>query len=246
MKIEMFNVGYLNIGAGMVRQGEKLERLVRLPVPAYLIETASERILVDTGLHPAAAADAAAHYGRPEPLGPFRIEQDAPIAEQVDLASLTKVVLTHLHFDHAGALSLLPPGLPVIVQRREWEAGHDAAAIERNFFVPADYADVQPTLVDGDHDLLGDGSIRLILTPGHTPGHQSVVAGSLIIGGDVALFASALDDHRMPAFGDDLKAQVESAERLRALRDAGAVVLPGHDPEVLVPGPVATFAAKAA
>jgi len=73
-----------------------------------------------------------------------------------------------------------------------------------------------------------------------------VVAGSLIIGGDVALFASALDDHRMPAFGDDVKVQVESAERLRALRDAGAVVLPGHDPEVLVPGPVATFAAKAA
>jgi glyoxylase-like metal-dependent hydrolase (beta-lactamase superfamily II) len=134
----------------------------------------------------------------------------------------------------------------VIVQRREWEAGHDAAAIERNFFVPADYADVQPTLVDGDHDLLGDGSIRLILTPGHTPGHQSVVAGSLIIGGDVALFASALDDHRMPAFGDDLEAQVKSAERLRALRDAGAVVLPGHDPEVLVPGPVAGVSAKAA
>jgi len=242
----MFNVGYLNIGAGMVRQGEELERPVRLPVPAYLIETASERILVDTGLHPAAAADAAAHYGRPEPLGPFRIEQDASIAEQVDLASLTKVVLTHLHFDHAGALSLLPPGLPVIVQRREWEAGHDDAAIERNFFVPADYADVQPTLVDGDHDLLGDGSVQLILTPGHTPGHQSVVAGSLVIGGDVALFASALDDHRMPAFGDDLEAQVKSAERLRALRDAGAVVLPGHDPEVLVPGPVAGVSAKAA
>ena len=65
MKIEMFNVGYLNVGAGVVRQGEDPERPVRLPIPAYLIETADERILVDTGLHPAAAADAAAHYGRP-------------------------------------------------------------------------------------------------------------------------------------------------------------------------------------
>jgi N-acyl homoserine lactone hydrolase len=239
MKIEMFNVGFLNIGAGVMRQGEDPGRPVRLPIPAYLIETAEERILVDTGPHPAAAADAAAHYGRPEPLGPFRIEQDASIAEQVDLGSLTKVVLTHLHFDHAGALSLLPRGLPVIVQRREWEAAHDTAAIERNFYVPADYADLRPTLVDGEHDLLGDGSIRLILTPGHTAGHQSVVAGSLVIGGDVALFASALDDHRMPAFGDDLAVQVQSAERLRALRDAGAVVLPGHDPEILIPGPVA-------
>jgi len=186
MKIELFNVGYLNVGAGVMRRGEDLDRPVRLPIPAYLIETAEERILVDTGLHPAAVADAAAHYGRPQPLGPFQIEQDASIAEQVDLSSLTKVVLTHLHFDHAGALSLLPRGLPVLVQRREWEAGHDAAAIERNFFLPADYADLHPTLIDGEHDLLGDGSIRLILTPGHTAGHQSVAIGSLVIGGDVA------------------------------------------------------------
>jgi N-acyl homoserine lactone hydrolase len=242
MKIELLNVGHLNVGAGVMRQGEDLDRPVRLPIPAYLIETAEERVLVDTGLHPAAVADAPAHYGRPRPLGPFQVEQDASIAEQVDLSSVTKVVLTHLHFDHAGALSLLPSGVPVIVQRREWEAGHDAAAIERNFFLPADYADLRPTLVDGEHDLLGDGSIRLILTPGHTAGHQSVVIGSLVIGGDVALFGSTLDDHRFPVFGDDLAVEAESADRLRALRDAGAVVLPGHDPEVLVPGPIAAAA----
>jgi glyoxylase-like metal-dependent hydrolase (beta-lactamase superfamily II) len=242
MRIELFNVGYLNVGAGIMRRGEDAERPVRLPVPAYLIETADERILVDTGLHPAAATDAAAHYGRPRPLGPFRIEQDASIAEHVDLADVTKVVLTHLHFDHAGGLALLPRGVPVIVQRREWRAGHDAAAIERNFFLPADYADLRPTLVDGEHDLLGDGSIRLILTPGHTPGHQSVVIGSLVIGGDVALFGSTLDDLRFPVFGDDLAVEAESARRLRALRDAGAVVLPGHDPELLVPGPIAVAA----
>ena len=54
----------------------------------------------------------------------------------------------------------------------------------------------------------------------------------------VTHFASGLDDHRFPAFADDFRAQAESADRLRALRDAGAVVRPGHDPEVLVPGPV--------
>ena len=50
--------------------------------------------------------------------------------------------------------------------------------------------------------------------------------------------ASSLDDHRLPLFGDDLDVQRASAERLRALRDAGAAVRPGHDPEVLAPGPV--------
>jgi hypothetical protein len=39
-------------------------------------------------------------------------------------------------------------------------------------------------------------------------------------------------------FADDFAAQAGSAERLRALRDAGAIVRPGHDPAILVPGPV--------
>ena len=150
-------------------------------------------------------------------------------------------MLTHLHFDHAGGLALLPPSVPIVVQRREWEAGQDAAAVKKNFFLPADYGAVaeQVVLVDGDHDLLGDGSIQLLLTPGHTPGHQSVRVGErLVIGGDVVHYASGLDDHRFPMFADDFAAQAASADRLRALRDAGAVVRPGHDPDVLVPGPV--------
>lgn len=54
----------------------------------------------------------------------------------------------------------------------------------------------------------------------------------------VAYFASSLDDHRFPAFADDRAVQRDSAERLRALRDSGARVIPGHDPDVLRPGPV--------
>lgn len=218
-----------------------MERRVRFPIPAYVIETADERILVDTGLHPEAVADKAAHYGSADALAPFELEQERSVAEQLDLGTLTKVVLTHLHFDHAGALDLLPAKVPVVVQRREWEAGKDEAAIERNFFLPRDYggADGQLVLVDGDHDLLGDGSIELLSTPGHTPGHQSVRVGEdLVIGADVVHYASGLDDLRLPAFGDDLAAQAASAGRLRALRDGGATVLPGHDPEVLQPGPL--------
>ena len=195
-----------------------------------------------SGLSPAAVADPAGHYGEDSAIGFFALEQEALIAEQVDLASLTLVVLTHLHFDHAGGLELLPDSLPVVLQRAEWEGAHDRAAVARNFFLPRDYAGIadRVRLVDGDHDLLGDGSVELLLTPGHTPGHQSVRVGSLVIGADVAHYASSLDDHRFPAFGDDPAAQARSAERLRELRDAGLAVQPGHDPELLRPGPLAT------
>ncbi len=240
MKVELLNVGWMTTVAGLWRQGEEdPERRVRFPIPAYLIETEAERILIDTGLNPAAIADPKAHYG-PGAIEAFALEQEESIAEQVDLAGLTMVVLTHLHFDHAGGLSLIPDSVPVLIQRAEWEAGQDPAAIERNFFLPSDYADTPPnlTLIDGDHDLLDDGSIELLRTPGHTTGHQSVRVGNLILGADVAHYAGTLDDRRFPVFADDHDTQRRSAERLRELRDAGATVQPGHDPDVLRPGPL--------
>jgi N-acyl homoserine lactone hydrolase len=241
MKVEMLNAGWFTSAAGIWRRDDDLERQARFPIPAYVIETAEERILVDTGLHPGAVEDAARHYGQPDALGLFKLELEESVAEQVDLTTITKVVLTHLHFDHAGGLALLPPSVPVFVQRREWEAGLDAAAVAKNFFLPLDYGTVaeQVVLVDGDHDLIGDRSIELLSTPGHTPGHQSVRVGEgLVLGADVTHYASGLDDHRFPMFADDFAAQAASADRLRALRDDGAVVRPGHDPAVLVPGPV--------
>jgi N-acyl homoserine lactone hydrolase len=239
MRVELFNVGWLTVPAGIVRRDDALDETIRFPVPAYLIETDTERILVDTGLNPAGVTDPAAHYGRPDALGPFVAEQEASIADQVDLATITRVVMTHLHFDHVGGLELVPAEVPLVIQRAEWEAGQDADAIARNFFLPRDYDSVEREvrLVDGDYDLLGDGSVTLLSTPGHTPGHQSVHVGGAVIGGDVTHFASGLDDHRFPIFGDHA-AQGQSAERLKQLRDAGHTVLPGHDPDVLVPGPL--------
>lgn len=237
----MFNVGWLTVPAGIVRAGDPIDESVRLPVPAYLLETETERILIDTGLHPQAISDPEAFYGRPEPFGPFQPEQTESIADQIDLTTITRVVLTHLHWDHVAGLSLIPSDVPVVVQRIEWAAGHDDSAVERNFYLPHDYAGSERPveLVDGDADLLGDGSVRLLLTPGHTPGHQSVQIGNLVIGGDVTHFGAGLDDLRFPVFGDDLAEQGRSAERLKGLRDAGHTVLPGHDPAVLSPGPVA-------
>jgi N-acyl homoserine lactone hydrolase len=241
VKVEMLDGGWVTGSAAIWRRDEDPEQSIRFPVPAYLIETDTERILVDTGLHPGACADPAAFYDGAAAMSLVSLELDRPVYEQIDPATITQIVLTHLHYDHVGGLSLLPSNIPVVVQRREWEAGADAAAVERNFFLPRDYLDDEREviLVDGDHDLLGDGSVELLLTPGHTPGHQSVRIGEdLILGVDVAHFASGFDDHRFPVFADDHAEQRRSAERLRALRDSGTRVIPGHDPDVLRPGPL--------
>jgi glyoxylase-like metal-dependent hydrolase (beta-lactamase superfamily II) len=238
VKIERLIVGWFTAPAGIFRKDDDLDRRVRFPVPAYVVETATERILIDTGLNPAAVADPAAYYDRPDVFAIATLEQDRSVAEQLEVDTLTKVVLTHLHWDHVGGLGLIPTSVPVVIQRSEWEAGHDSAAVQHNFFLPHDYADDgrELILIDGDHDLLGDGSIELLLTPGHTPGHQSVRIGEVVLGIDVSHFASGLDDHRFPMFADDHEQQGRSADRLRAMRDAGLTVIPGHDPDILHPG----------
>jgi N-acyl homoserine lactone hydrolase len=240
VKIQRLNVGWFTAPAGIFRAGDDLDQTIRFPVPAYLVETPTERILIDTGLNPSAVADPATYYERPDVFAVFALEQEQNVAEQLDVHTLTKVVLTHLHWDHVGGLKLIPASVPVVVQRAEWQAGHDDAAVRRNVFLARDYAehDREVVLIDGDCDLLGDGSVELLLTPGHTPGHQSVRIGDVVLGVDVTHFASGLDDHRFPVFADDHKQQGRSAERLRAMRDAGLTVIPGHDPDILHPGVV--------
>jgi N-acyl homoserine lactone hydrolase len=240
VKVRRLNVGWFSGPAGVFRRDDDLDRTIRFPVPAYVIESATERILIDTGLNPAAIADPAAYYDRPDAFAIFALEQEQNVAEQLDVATLTKVVLTHLHWDHVGGLHLIPESVPVVIQRTEWQAGHDQAVVERNFFMPRDYAadDREVILVDGDCDLLGDGSVELLLTPGHTPGHQSIRIGGLVLGADVTHFASGLDDHRFPVFADNHDEQGRSADRLRAMRDGGLSVVPGHDPDILRAGDI--------
>ena len=110
----MLDGGWVSGSAVIWRRDEDPEKRVRFPVPAFLIETDSERILVDTGLHPGACADAPAFYDGAAVTSLFSLEIDRPVHEQVDPTTITKIVLTHLHYDHAGGLSLLPAKISTV------------------------------------------------------------------------------------------------------------------------------------
>lgn len=234
--LEVLICGWLTAPAGMWRQGDDLDRQLRIPVPAYVVEHQNERVLIDCGLNPDSIADPGAYYG--PALAFAKFEQESSIGELVDLGSIDLLVVTHLHYDHVGALPLVPHDIPLLVQRAEWEAGQDPDAVARNYFMVQDYAQRQGEirLIDGDYDLFGDDAVVLLSTPGHTPGHQSVRVGRQILGADVCYFSSTLDDLRFPPYGDDHHKQRRSAQRLRAMRDAGFRVLPGHDPSEIRPG----------
>ena len=156
-----------------------------MPVYVHLIDHPDGRVLVDTGLtelHPLVAD-----------MDPRLI----PLSEQpdFDVAGVDVVVNTHLHFDHCGGNHLFA-GRPVYVQRRELD---DARSLDH--YTIREWVDapgVQYVPVDGELEVLP--GVRVVPTPGHTPGSQVVVidtgARPVVIAGDTAVFFGELDEPR--------------------------------------------------
>ncbi len=155
----------------------------RMPVYVHVIDHPDARVLVDTGmtqLHPAVAD-----------MDP----RLTPLSSQAtfDVASIDIVVNTHLHFDHCGGNHLFT-GRPIYVQRQELDDARSQDDYTIREWVEA--PGVQYVPVDGTLELLP--GLRLVSAPGHTRGSQVVVVetggGSVVVGGDMAVFFAELDE----------------------------------------------------
>ena len=151
-------------------------------------------------------------------------------AAGIELDDVVAAANSHLHFDHCGQNGVLP-GIPIHVQAADWAAAH-----EPDYTVPGwvDAPGIQYVQHDGDAELLP--GVRLIPTPGHTSGHQSLVVdgedGRTVLVGQ-ALYTRA-EWAGTPETGQsgaasawDPAAYRASVARLRAL--APDRVLFGHD-----------------
>lgn len=139
------------------------------------------------------------------------------------------LVNSHLHFDHCGQ-NVSFPGVPIYVQRREWEVAHseDYTVLEWVDFAGATYVQV-----DRERQVLP--GVRVLATPGHTPGHQSVVVdadgGISIIAGQAVYGSGEWDG--VPSAREGLSSAwnadeyVLSAQRLRELSPMRVYF--GHD-----------------
>ena len=214
------------------------EGRIAAPVPFYVLDHPSGVALFDCGL-PAAMVDEEDDFRKllraasvdasltPEETVSSHLER-----LDIDPARVSKVVLSHLHFDHAGGLGELP-NATLVVQRREWEAGFDPE-ISRKYQVFKQFFDHghQVQLVDGEHDLFGDGSAVCVPSHGHTPGHQSLRVrsdqGDHILVGDACYACEVVETRQFPRFADHAAMNV-SLDALLALREPETVMVFGHD-----------------
>ncbi|MFN2377422.1 MAG: N-acyl homoserine lactonase family protein [Candidatus Binatia bacterium] len=224
--------------AGFIEGGEGR---IKVPVPSFLIEHPKGRVVFDAGMHPAAGTDPAGRLGVLSHFFEVEFGADEHVAARlasldVDAGRIDHLLLSHLHFDHAGGAELLP-NARLVVQKREWEAGADPELAARCSFDTRDYRlghDVM--LVDGEHDLFGDGRVVCLPTHGHTPGHQSLRlrlddGREMVLCADACYLRRNLAEMKLPGVVFDRAMMMESLRRLGAMRDDGAELVFGHDPE---------------
>ena len=213
------------------------------PIHVWVIEHEGRRILVDTG-------ETASGHDSPFAKFTVRADEELPGAlASIGLSSgdLDTVIVTHLHNDHMdGAVHL--GDLPVLVQDAELDYSRTAASrvFQRAFRQPVP-ASVrwQPLAVDAGPfgafaasvPLSDDGRVRVVSTPGHTPGHVSVVCiddegHHVLLAGDVTFTLEQLYARRPDAIAPKPKVHAETLDRVLAhARDHPLVYLPSHDAE---------------
>jgi N-acyl homoserine lactone hydrolase len=203
------------------------------PAMAFLIRTADgENVLVDTGLAPEHLDDPEARFPRPDLVVTMRPEDH--ILRQLERIGLRQgdiqyVVNTHLDFDHCGGNRFFPQAR-FFVQREQYEYAQENA--ERCPPEDWDLDELGYELLDGDRELFP--GVRVVTTPGHAPGHQSVVVrlprtGTVIVAADAA-FTHVMFEEERTAGAADPEAALASIRKLKEIRDAErATVLVCHD-----------------
>jgi len=180
----------------------------------YLIHHTQGWLLWDTGITDAIAAkpdgEAPAdprmtHWRRPKTL-----------ASQLEMlgvkpADIKYVAVSHTHPDHIGNVEMFPHTM-LLVQKAEYEW---PSPLGVGRFKP----EHPVTKLEGDYDVFGDGSVTLLATPGHTPGHQSLLlklpnTGAIVLSGDAVHFKSNWDIRRVPSGNTDKDKTLASMQRI--------------------------------
>ena len=241
MRIRVFAMtcGHLTGDFGRLMEGG--EGWIRLPVPAYLIEHPKGFALSDSGMHPDCQNDPAVRVGaRIAGLFEFDYRPGEEISARLmaiscDPAKIDLLINSHFHFDHVGGNGLVP-NATMLVQRSEWEAAMEPDIAVPHGFNRRDFdLGHKRLLIEGEHDVFGDGTVVRLPTHGHTPGHQSLRvrldSGGIVLAADACYFCRTLRERRLPRVVYDREAMVASLDRLAALEAGGARIFFGHDPE---------------
>jgi N-acyl homoserine lactone hydrolase len=206
---------------------------IELSDTCYLIKHSGQWLLWDTGY-----PDSVADKPMTSPIGtatrPKKLAtQLTEIGVKPD--DVTMVAVSHTHGDHVGNVDMFPAST-LLIQKAEvdWAFADDKQP---------PFNKIRPMLqLNGDHDVFGDGSAVILSTPGHTPGHQSLLVhldktGYIVLTGDAAHFKDNWDHDRVPSMNT-------SADQTHASHALLAKVVADKKAQLWINHDEATFAAQ--
>ncbi len=203
---------------------------LQLTFSCYLIKHGNDYLLWDTG-NPLAKGPGA------RPTSPD-VSLTAQLSQlHVTPAQITFVGISHYHWDHIGQLPFFPDST-LLIGTGDWNALTSAKPAE--MVEPANFAHWisgggKVQTATGDKDVFGDGSVIMLNTPGHTPGHHSLLvklkeSGNILITGDLAHFRENYDSNGVPTFNTSRAETLASLDRFKKLAaNLHATVIISHD-----------------
>jgi glyoxylase-like metal-dependent hydrolase (beta-lactamase superfamily II) len=246
IQLYMFQTGTLRTKTKYIKMNQG-EESFEIPVPWFLIKHPKGNVVIDGGNAAEVAHDPRGHWG--DVLAAYMpvmdpsencVAQCASVGVAPD--QVRYVVQSHLHLDHTGAIGRFPNATH-IVQRLEWDYAFDPDWFAKGAYIRQDFdrPRVDWKFLGGEYtdnfDLFGDGTIRMIFTPGHSPGHQSFLVrlpntGPVLLCIDAAYTMDHWNEKALPGL---VCSSVDAARSVRKLRkiaeDTGAMVVTGHDPD---------------
>jgi N-acyl homoserine lactone hydrolase len=211
---------------------------ILIPYFFYLIRHPEGDFLFDTGAHPLLGQNPQAR-GVDAGSIEIRLRQGDDVVSQLDRLGLAPsdvphVAHSHLHYDHCGGIEFLPDAR-FYIQRAELQFAHWPPVYQRSMYVRADFDHpVAWKELDGEYDVFNDDRLVLFPTPGHTPGHQSLLVKlggrTVILVGDAAYTPEKMNCRAIPAgvwSPDAMVASWESIEERQ--REHNAELVFTHD-----------------
>jgi N-acyl homoserine lactone hydrolase len=209
--------------------GENVGKSIAFSSTCWLIKRGNEWLLWDTGVPQSTINDPNGWSTLPK-LIVYHLDKtisDQLTAIGLKTGDITYVAISHTHGDHIGNVYLFPDS-KILMQRSEYEwisspnGSNDNVnqlkALARKLLgTPKNLK-----LLDGDTDVFGDGSVTLFATPGHTPGHQSLLvhlknSGFIILSGDVVHLKENFEKNTVPSLNTDKAASIASMARVRKM-----------------------------
>lgn len=213
---------------------------VQFTFSCYLIKHGSDYMIWDTGFGPGGESSPAKTL--PEQLQPMNVSAD----------SIKYVGISHYHGDHIGGAQFFPKAT-LLIGKGDWDQIKSNTYPENVNPAPlkawvSGGSKVEP--VAQDKDIFGDGTVMMLYTPGHTPGHHSLLVklkqmGPVILTGDAAHFHENYDSSGVPGFNSDRAQTLASLDRIKKIVGLQkATVVIQHDMRDVGKLPVAPESAK--